>query len=87
MSELERAHSMIHRNPTGDVERTLHHLIAALETRGTIEVSELYELDYESFRLALGVMDRWRLHQYGWRSQSDSAGLTGISGADSPHPG
>ncbi|HTY03984.1 MAG TPA: hypothetical protein VMC81_09665 [Rhodocyclaceae bacterium] len=59
MLDLDVARSRIHAHPDGKTERVLRELIVALETGGSIKVADLYRLDYESFRLAIGVLNGW----------------------------
>ena len=44
--------------------RTLARLILALESEGDFHLADLYELDYDSFLVALSVMKDWRLDRY-----------------------
>lgn len=64
MSELDRIRLRIRNNPGDPGTQTLHRLVVALETRGNVDLAELYELDYDGFKLAIGVMDAWRLLRY-----------------------
>jgi len=63
MSELDRARARIRENPDGISERTLQQIVIALETNGVIDVASLYALDYEAFKIAMGVMDAWWLQR------------------------
>lgn len=64
MRELELARERIRHNPEGHAERVLLAVIVALESGGNIDLGELYTLDYDTFRLALALMDGWWLQRH-----------------------
>ena len=36
----------------------------ALQDEGSFELSALYQLDYDTFNLALRILDEWRVDRY-----------------------
>jgi hypothetical protein len=64
MRELEIARLRIHARPDGEAERTLQQVIAALETNSPIDMSEIYDLDYDNFTLVMDIIRGWRLHRH-----------------------
>ena len=40
------------------------HLVEALSLKGKLDMTELYELPYDDFKLAMAIMGDWRLDQY-----------------------
>jgi hypothetical protein len=64
MNAIKKARKYMQENPTFQSSRTLARLILALESEGNFHLADLYELDYDSFLLALSVMKDWRLDRY-----------------------
>lgn len=64
MLPLEEARSRIRNAPDSRESRALLQLLQALETGEPYPLAELYEIDFESFVLALNVLRSWRLHRY-----------------------
>jgi ATP-dependent protease HslVU (ClpYQ) peptidase subunit len=51
-------------NPETGTARTLARLVLALETEQAFALSDLYQLDYDAFQLALDLLKDWRLDRY-----------------------
>ena len=43
---------------------TLSRLVLALESEGDFAIADLYQLDGERFKLALEILDEWRLDRH-----------------------
>jgi hypothetical protein len=64
MNAIKKARKYMQENPASQSSKTLARLILALESEGNFHLADLYELDYDSFLLALSVMKDWRLDRY-----------------------
>ncbi|AOW15664.1 hypothetical protein LPB72_01380 [Hydrogenophaga crassostreae] len=75
MQALKKARKLIEKKPAKQSVLTLSKLILALESETPFNLSELYQLDYDDFELALEVIKDWRLDRY----YSTKAVLLGLS--------
>ena len=85
MSAFKEARKIIASDPTSREAQIFSYLIVALEMGHEFLLSELYKLDYDTFKLALRVMEEWRndrffrskvkLYDFAWqvKDQSESA--------------
>jgi hypothetical protein len=64
MTSIEAARAAIAESPLDPELRILERLLHALEVPEAFEVADLYELRFERFELALGILREWRLAQY-----------------------
>lgn len=64
MRALKRARKLIETHPEGRTAQVLSTLVVALESDQPMKLSELYELGYDDFALAIDVMSEWRLDRY-----------------------
>jgi len=64
MEAIHTAQRMIQSAPGTPVARTLATLIAAMESEGQFELASLYDLDIETFDLALAILEDWRIDRY-----------------------
>lgn len=64
MRAIKQARKRIERDPASRSSELLSQLVLALEGEREFEVKALYELDYDSFQLALEVLQEWRLDRY-----------------------
>lgn len=64
MSALKQARKLIEKNPGGKEAQTLSRLVLSLETDQALSLKEIYDLNYESFQLAIDVMRDWRIDRY-----------------------
>jgi hypothetical protein len=60
MSAFKEARKIIANDPGSRDAQIFSYLIVALEMGHEFLLSELYKLDYDTFKLALRVMDVWR---------------------------
>jgi hypothetical protein len=61
---LKKARKLIEKNNQKASALVLSKLILALESESPFNLSELYQLDYDDFSLAMDVMKDWRLDRY-----------------------
>ena len=64
MRALKQARKRIERDPGSPSSTLLASLVLALEGEQGFDVKQLYELDYDSFQLALELLQEWRLDRY-----------------------
>lgn len=64
MNAIKTAKKFITENPFDESAKGLARLVLALELDGSFDVAELYRLDYDRFRLALQIIEQWRLDRY-----------------------
>jgi hypothetical protein len=64
MHAIKVARKFIEQQPDSDSARTLSRLVLALESEADFPISDIYKLDFESFQLALKILDEWRLDRY-----------------------
>jgi hypothetical protein len=64
MRALKQARKQIERDPGSRASELLSSLVLALEGEQGFDVKQLYELDYDSFQLALELLQEWRLDRY-----------------------
>ena len=82
MSAFKEARKIIERDPNSRDAQIFSYLIIALEMGHEFLLSELYKLDYDTFKLALRVMDEWRndrfyrskvkLYDFAWQVKEQS---------------
>jgi hypothetical protein len=62
---IKEARQFIERNPTEPAAKTLAPLVLALEKEADFPLTDLYSaLDHDQFRLALRILEEWRLDRY-----------------------
>lgn len=64
MNAIKKARKYMETNPEAPATSTFAALILALESEHNFSLARLYELDYDSFLLALELMKEWRLDRY-----------------------
>jgi hypothetical protein len=64
MRALKKTRKLIERNPEQPQAKILSALVVALESEEPFKLSELYQLDYDDFGLALELLNEWRLDRY-----------------------
>ncbi len=84
MSAFKEARKIIANDPTSQDAQIFSYLIVALEMGHEFLLSELYKLDYDTFKLAIRVMEEWRndrffrskvkLFDFAWQVRDQSKG-------------
>jgi hypothetical protein len=64
MNALKHARKQITKDPHSRNSQTLSRLVVSLETDQAMSLREIYELDYDTFELAIDVMRDWRIDRY-----------------------
>jgi hypothetical protein len=64
MNAIKIARRQIERDPLSESSRALARLVLALQNESSFDVACLYKLEYETFELALSILDEWRLDRY-----------------------
>jgi len=64
MTAIKKIRKYLAANPTEASSRILVRFVLALETEENFLLSDLYRLDYDVFKLALELLDEWRLDRY-----------------------
>ena len=64
MNAIKRARRFIEERPEDPSAVVLSHLVLALESEHSFELSELYQLDLGMFDLAIDILKEWRLDRY-----------------------
>ena len=64
MNAIKEIRKHLEQNPYSESSRTLARLASALAEEGTFNLGELYQLDLQSFGLAIELLKDWRLDRY-----------------------
>lgn len=64
MRALKKARKLIENHPGEPAAEILSRLVVALESETPFQITDLYQLDYDDFALALEVLTEWRLDRY-----------------------
>ena len=64
MHAIKTARKLIQQHPDSDSAKTLARLVLALESDADFAIADIYKLDFDSFKLALKILDEWRLDRY-----------------------
>ena len=64
MNAIKEIRKYLEKHPESEASRTLARLAASLAEEGLFDLGELYELDHQSFTLAIELLRDWRLDRY-----------------------
>ncbi len=64
LNAIKKARKLIAKDPYTPTAETLARLVRALESDEIFKLSDLYELDYNDFDLAIEILKEWRLDRY-----------------------
>ena len=64
MRAIKEARKYIERKPDDAHSKTLSRLVLALESEADFPITDLYKLDLARFKLALEILDEWRLDRH-----------------------
>ena len=64
MKALKKIAKYMRKHPDSPDCRILSRLINDVDNNGQFPLNDLYELDYENFELALGLLKEWRLDRF-----------------------
>lgn len=64
MRAIKEARKYIEKNPDNQAAKTLSRLVLALESEADFPIADIYLLDYDHFKLALEILQEWRLDRH-----------------------
>lgn len=64
MNAIKKVRKYLVANPRTEAARILGGLVEALGSEKPYQLAELYSLDYETFDLAIDLLEEWRLDRY-----------------------
>jgi len=64
MNNIKKVAKYVAAKPNSKESKTLLELAIALETSAPYALDSLYEVDQEAFKLALGMIEDWRLDRH-----------------------
>jgi|GEM_PF-1973491 len=64
MNYLKQLKKRLHSEPSSFHVAVFGHLIQSLYRQEPLKLSVLYELDHEDFKLALAILNNWRLDRF-----------------------
>ena len=64
MNAIKKVRRLIESDPSTRTAATLARLVRALESAEKFELTDLYDLDFDSFNLAIDILKEWRLDRY-----------------------
>lgn len=64
MRAIKEARKLIEKNPESDAAKTLSQLVLALEAEGDFHIADIYQLNYHHFKLALEILQEWRIDRH-----------------------
>lgn len=64
MNAIKKVRKYLVANPSSESARILRSLVSALGEDRPYPLGDLYKLDFESFELAIALLEDWRLDRY-----------------------
>ncbi|GAC1460685.1 MAG: hypothetical protein PVSMB4_19570 [Ktedonobacterales bacterium] len=64
MNAVKAARKLVLANPESDGARALKRLVLSLEDGTSFNVAELYDLDLNTFELAIQILIEWRIDRF-----------------------
>lgn len=64
MHSIKKARKFIAKEPSNPNAQILARLVLSLESDTPFALKDLYETDFDTFQLALAVLEDWRLDRY-----------------------
>ena len=64
MRAIKEARKLIEKSPNSLAAKTLSQLVLALESESDYRLSEIYQLEYDHFKLVLEILKEWRLDRH-----------------------
>jgi len=64
MNALKAARQQIEHDPHSISSKALARLVLALQNESSFELSALYDLAFDTFNIALRILDEWRVDRY-----------------------
>ena len=64
MRAIKEARKLIEKSPKSQAALTLSQLVLALESESDYRLTDIYQLDYDHFKLVLEMLKEWRLDRH-----------------------
>lgn len=64
MQVIKQVRRLIEIDPTKPSSQILARLVLALESESDFAITEIYQLDYAQFQMALKILEEWRINRY-----------------------
>ena len=64
MQVIKQVRRLIEIDPTNPSSQILARLVLALESESDFAITEIYQLDYAQFQMALKILEEWRINRY-----------------------
>lgn len=64
MRAIKEARKLIEKSPKSQAALTLSQLVLALESESAYRLTDIYQLDYDHFKLVLEILKEWRLDRH-----------------------
>lgn len=64
MQIIKQVRQFVSVNPLDPSAQILARLVLALEAESDLAISDIYQLDYDRFQMALKVLEEWRIDRY-----------------------
>lgn len=64
MQVIKEARKFVASDPTNPSAQILARLVLALESESDFAISEIYQLDFDRFQMALKILEEWRIDRY-----------------------
>lgn len=64
MQVIKQVRNFIERDPANPSAQVLARLVLALESESDFAITDIYRLDYDRFKMAMSILDEWRLDRY-----------------------
>lgn len=64
MRAVKKARKLIVEDPNSVSAKILSGLILSLETDAVFSIGDIYQLDFDTFKLAIAILKDWRLDRY-----------------------
>ena len=64
MRAIKEARKLIEKSPKSQAALTLSQLVLALESESDYRLTDIYQLDYDHFKLVLEILKEWRLDRH-----------------------
>jgi len=64
MQIIKEVRRFVERDPTNPSAQVLARLVLALECESDFAISDIYQLDFDRFQMALKILEEWRIDRY-----------------------
>ena len=64
MRAIKEARKLIEKSPESDAAKILSRLVLALEAGDEFRITDIYQLNFHHFKLALEILQEWRIDRH-----------------------